>query len=76
MECKYCEEQSESRLMSRSQVVDGEVETIDVCVQCWWFKEINTDGKNGEQLSEQESIEGRVPDKSESAPSSMGESTG
>lgn len=57
MECKYCGEKDESRLMMRTEVIDGKVETSHVCLDCWWFKEINVERKNGNLLSEKKPIE-------------------
>ena len=47
MECKHCGEKDKSRLMMRSQVVDAKVETINICLDCWWFKDIHSEGENG-----------------------------
>lgn len=72
MVCIYCKEKDESRLMMRSQVVRGKVETINVCLQCWWSKEVHTDGENGNLLSEQKPTERRIPDQPEPSHSGVG----
>ncbi|MEE9614125.1 MAG: hypothetical protein V3W31_04100, partial [Thermodesulfobacteriota bacterium] len=40
-----------SRLVARSKVVNGKVETIDICLECWWTKEINVDLEDGKRKS-------------------------
>ncbi len=47
--CKYCGEKDKSRLMTRSTVVEGKVETIDICLECWWSKEIHGKEENGKE---------------------------
>jgi len=48
MECKFCNEKEKSKLMKRSRVVYGAVETIDICLNCLWIK--LHDDEDGEQL--------------------------
>ncbi len=72
MACKYCGEKDQSKLMIKSEVVNCRVEKINICLNCWWFKEINTDGKNGNLLPEKESIKRRISKKPESSYSGMG----
>ena len=54
MQCKYCAESEESRLMTRTSLVNGKVETIDVCLECWWSKEVHGKTEDGNLLSKQE----------------------
>jgi len=49
MECKYCAEKDETRLMTRSTVIEGIVETIDICLECWWIIEVHGEGENGKR---------------------------
>jgi hypothetical protein len=49
MECKHCSEKDKTRLMMRSTVVEGTVETIDICLECWWSKEIHGKEENGKE---------------------------
>ena len=33
--------------MIRSEVISGKVDTKEICLDCWWFKEIHSDKENG-----------------------------
>lgn len=37
MVCRYCGETDESKLTMSSRWVNGKVETLDVCVRCFWL---------------------------------------
>lgn len=58
MMCIYCNELDGSKLMTRTKLVNGKAETIDICQSCWWLKEINGDTEDGKSLSKQKPIEG------------------
>ena len=79
MECKYCGEKDGLRLMTRTQLVNGRGETIVVCLDCWWFKEIHgmKNGKLLSKLSEQR-LSGKSGSlkESEPSPSAMGKKAG
>jgi hypothetical protein len=51
--CKYCNEQDESRLIMSSRLVNGRVETIDICFRCYWRERFEAEG-DGESLREGE----------------------
>lgn len=36
MVCEYCEEEDSGKLGMRSRVVNGEVETVEICSWCLW----------------------------------------
>lgn len=57
MECKYCGEKDESRLVMSTRVVNGQLEDADVCLGCLWFKEFEHEGENGKLLSKKKNIE-------------------
>ncbi|MBU0477920.1 hypothetical protein KKC91_05080 [bacterium] len=54
-QCKYCGEKDESKLTMSTRVVNGKVETIDVCLACFWIEKSRAEGKDGNKLSEQAS---------------------
>ncbi len=60
MRCVHCGENEKSRLVARSKVVNGKVETIDICLECWWTKEINVDVKDGKRKSGKDGKESRL----------------
>ncbi|MFH1637396.1 MAG: hypothetical protein ABIB71_03155 [Candidatus Woesearchaeota archaeon] len=56
MPCKYCNEMDESRLAMSTRFANGRVETIDLCLRCFWLDRFRAGG-DGETLREQ-AIEG------------------
>jgi hypothetical protein len=60
MACKFCDEKDKSRLGMRSRVVNGEVETIEICSSCLWEKVMHGESEDGKLLSKGKSIEGRT----------------
>jgi hypothetical protein len=75
MACKYCGDSDESKLMMRSSLINGRVETIDICTGCFWFKKFNPEREHGNALSKKEPIERRISPKSQSTHSSVGKKT-
>ena len=53
--CQICGEKDESKLTMSTRVVNGKVETIDVCLACFWIEKSRAEGKDGNKLSEQAS---------------------
>ncbi len=53
MKCTYCGETDESSLITRSSIINGCVETIDICSSCFWFKKVNVTIKNDKISSKQ-----------------------
>jgi len=60
MPCKFCGERDESKLIMSSRLVNGIVETIDICFKCYWRDkfEAETKGDMNGVLSEGETVEG------------------
>lgn len=52
-ECVFCHEKDQNKLMMSTRVVNGKVETIDVCLACFWIDKSRAEGKVGNKLSEQ-----------------------
>ena len=65
MRCRYCDERDGSNLIMSSRLVNGRVETIDICFRCFWLEKFKAEGEDiskgedGESiLSEGEATEG------------------
>ncbi len=67
--CAFCNESDESRLIMSTRVINGEVETIDICPGCFWIEKFKAEGENGSRLSKQAIEEGIF---AEPAPSASG----
>jgi len=72
MVCKYCNEKDESKIVMRSTVVDGRVETENICTSCLWEQLLNDHSEDGNLLSKQASPERTLSAKSKSAHSAVG----
>ena len=46
----------------RSRVVNGEVETVEICSSCLWDRLIHKESDDGKLLSDGKSIEERMPE--------------
>lgn len=75
MPCKFCNEKDDSKLAMRSTVVNGKVETVQICTSCLWGKLTNDAIEDGNVLSEKADTEGISPE-SKAAYSPMGKKTG
>jgi len=53
MACIYCNEQDETRLAMRSEVINGKFETFQICITCLGKKLIGEEIENGNSLPEQ-----------------------
>jgi hypothetical protein len=60
MACKFCGEKDKSRLGMRSRVINGEVETVEICSSCLWEKIMYNETKDGKLLSKGKPVEGRT----------------
>lgn len=60
MECIYCNELDGSKLMTRTKLVDGKAETIDICQSCWWTKDIHEEREDGKKQSNRKSKGSRL----------------
>jgi RNase P subunit RPR2 len=61
MPCKYCNEQDESKLMMSSRCVNGKVETIDICLRCYWRERFEAEAKgNGKSILQERESFGRT----------------
>ena len=49
MACEFCGEKDKSRLGMRTRVVNGKVETVEICSSCLWERLMY--GENGKILS-------------------------
>lgn len=47
MECRYCGERDESKLIMSSRFVNGRVETIEICFRCFWREDFEAEGEDG-----------------------------
>ena len=74
MRCKYCNEVDESRLIMSTRLVNGRVETIDICLRCFWRDKFvhEAGGEDGNTISENNSERLRF---SQSGLSDSGETT-
>ena len=54
MECIYCGEKDESQLLESSSLMSGRLETVDICLKCFWSGKHKT--KNGNILSKSKPI--------------------
>lgn len=75
MECKYCHEKDEAKLLMRTTVVNHKIETVQICTSCLWERMTSEKTNDGNILPEKESIEGRVSKEPELAHSGVGEKT-
>ncbi|MBT6690433.1 hypothetical protein HN903_02480 [archaeon] len=53
MTCKFCGEKDKSRLGMRSSVVNGKVETVEICSSCLGEKLMFGEIESGKLLSEE-----------------------
>lgn len=60
MACEYCDEKDESRLVTRSSVVNGKVETVTICTPCLWEQLLDDHGEDGNLLSKKNTSEGKL----------------
>lgn len=69
--CAFCNESDESRLIMSTRIINGRIETIDICPGCFWIEKFRAEaeGENGDRLSEQGIEEGIF---AEPAPSDSG----
>jgi len=49
MACEFCGKKNKSRLGMRTRVVNGKVETVEICSSCLWERLMY--GENGKILS-------------------------
>jgi hypothetical protein len=61
MACKYCNDKDESKLVMRSRVVNGKVETVNICTSCLWEQLLNDHSEDGTLLSNKDSHARRIP---------------
>jgi hypothetical protein len=73
MACKYCNEKDESKLVMRSSVVNGKVETVNMCSSCLWEQLLDDHSENETSLSKKDSNAKRIPREFTSAHSRVGE---
>lgn len=67
MRCRYCGESDESRLIMSTRNVNGKVETIDICLSCFWIERFKAEvkGEDGSVLREEcERADNTVPARS------------
>ena len=76
MACKFCGEKDKSRLGMISRVVNGEVETVEICSSCLWDRLMHNESDDGKLLSEGKSVEERMPKGCWFIYSAMGKNTG
>lgn len=63
MTCEYCDEKDESMLVMRSSVVNGKVETVNICTSCLWKQLLDDKSEDEKQLSDKDSNNGKIPTK-------------
>lgn len=53
--CAFCDDSDEGRLIMSTRIINGEVETIDICPGCFWIEKFKAEaeGENGETLRDQ-----------------------
>lgn len=51
MPCKYCGERDCFNLFLSSRLVNGKIETFEVCFSCYWLDRFRSEGENA-RLSE------------------------
>ena len=57
MACEFCGEKNKSRLGMRSKVVNGKVETVEICSSCLGKILMHDKSKNGQLLSKGKQFE-------------------
>lgn len=73
MACKFCNEKDESKLVMRSSVVNGKVETVNICSSCLWEQLLDDHSEDGNLLSKKDSNARRIPPELTSTHSRVGE---
>ena len=66
MACEYCGEENSSDLVTRSEVVDGKVETATICTSCLWEQLLEDTDKNENLLSKKKTNSRRISPESKS----------
>ncbi|MBI5872311.1 hypothetical protein HZB88_04480 [archaeon] len=51
-QCRYCREGDESKLTMSTRNLNGKVQTIDICLPCFWLDKFKAEGEDGKALSE------------------------
>lgn len=57
MACEFCGEKDKSKLGMRSSVVNGKVETVEICSSCLREKLMCDETENGKLLSKEKRFE-------------------
>ena len=76
MACKFCNEKDKSRIGMRSRVVNGKVETVEICSSCLWEKLMYSESEDGKLLSKGKPVEARVNKNKSCLYSELGKNTG
>jgi hypothetical protein len=61
MKCKYCGEEDESELVTRTEVVDGKVQNVDICTSCLGEELLDDIDEDGSQLPKNKTKSRRTP---------------
>lgn len=60
MACEFCGEKNKSRLGMRTSVVNGKVETVEICSSCLWERLMYDENEDGKLLSKRKQVEERT----------------
>ena len=71
MKCEYCGKEDESKLVMRSEVVDGKVQTVNICTSCLGEELFDDIDEDEIQLSNKK-MQGRRHPQLESTHSAVG----
>jgi len=56
MPCRYCGERDPFKLSIRTKFINGRVETIEICLDCYWLDRFRCEGEDGNTLQFEEGI--------------------